>query len=215
MITHDTMTHDEAIELLPWLVNESLEPDEREVVHAHATSCVICRRELDELRALHQAIDSTAAVIEAPEPDMRRINARIDEQLERESQPSGMTPLLQSLFGSPWRVAFAAQSVALLAVTVLWLMPANTPPEYQTLTSTAALPEGHYVRVVFDPTLDEATVNALLETTGMTVAAGPSERGVVTLRFDEATNNERRDAIVAQMRDDVRVLFAEPVVSEE
>jgi len=215
VITHDTMTHDEAIELLPWLVNDSLEPDEREVVQGHATSCVICRRELDELRALHEAIDSTAAVMETPAPDMRRINARIDEQLERESQPSGMTPLLQSLFGSPWRVAFAAQSVALLAVTVLWLLPGNTPPEYQTLTSTAALPEGHYVRVVFDPTLDEATVNALLETTGLAVAAGPSERGVVTLRFNDSTPDERRDAIVAQMRDDVRVLFAEPVVSEE
>ena len=61
---------DEAIELLPWLVNDSLQPDEREVVQAHATSCVICRRELDELRALHQAIDSTAAVIETPAPDI-------------------------------------------------------------------------------------------------------------------------------------------------
>ena len=133
MITHDTMTHEEAIELLPWLANDSLAPDECESVRAHAASCVICRRELAELEALQEAIDLQAARTEAPEPDMRRINARIDAQLERDSQPSGMTPLLQSLFGSPWRVAFAAQSVALLAVTVLWLLPGSRRSEVGSL----------------------------------------------------------------------------------
>ena len=214
MATHDTMTHEEAIELLPWLANDSLAPDECEGVRTHAANCVICRRELAELEALQEAIDLQAARTEAPEPDMRRINARIDAQLARESRPRDLLAALRGLFGSPWRIAFAAQTVALLVVAGLWLQPNDPDPVFRTLTTSEALPAGHYVRVVFEPTLDEGDVAALLEANGLEVVAGPSERGVVTLRFADDPDGDRRDAIIERMRDDTRVLFAQPVTSE-
>ena len=56
MITHEAMSHDECVELLPWLVNDSLQGRERQAVQAHATSCIICRRELAELEVLQHSI---------------------------------------------------------------------------------------------------------------------------------------------------------------
>lgn len=207
------MSHDEAIELLPWLANESLDAAESEAVQRHAADCVICRRELAELSALRRSIGNEAARVGAPEPDMRRINARIDAQLERERRSRRWLATVRAWFGSPLRVAVVAQSAALLAVAVVWLQPDDTGPAFRTLTTAEPLPAGHYVRVVFDPGVDDAGVASLLGPGGLTVVAGPSERGVVTLRFADDTGGDERDAIIRQMREDGRVLFAEAVDS--
>lgn len=213
MTTHEVMSHDAAIELLPWLVNDSLRGSEREAVRAHATSCIICRRELAELEALHQSIQTMKA--EAPPPDMRRINARIDAQLERESLGRNLLAALGRLFESPWRVAFAAQSVALVAIAALWLQAGNGEPEFQTLTTSAGLPTGHYLRVVFDPTVDRQEIDALLADAKLGVAAGPTERGVITLRFADEVGEADREAMAETLRADARLLFVQPVAGGE
>ena len=213
MTTHEVMSHDAAIELLPWLVNDSLRGSEREAVQAHATSCIICRRELAELEALRHSIQSMKA--EAPFPDMRRINARIDAQLDRESRSRNLLAALGRFFESPWRVAFAAQSVALVAVAALWLQAGNSEPEFQTLTSTEALPTGHYLRVVFDPTVERQVIDALLAEAKLGVAAGPTERGVITLRFADEVGEADREAMADTLRGDARVLFLQPVAGGE
>ena len=213
MTTHEVMSHDAAIELLPWLVNDSLRGSEREAVQAHATSCIICRRELAELEALRHSIQSMKA--EAPFPDMRRINARIDAQLDRESRSRNLLAALGRFFESPWRVAFAAQSVALVAVAALWLQAGNSEPEFQTLTSTEALPTGHYLRVVFDPTVERQVIDALLAEAKLGVAAGPTERGVITLRFADEVGEADREAMADTLRGDARVLFLQPIAGGE
>jgi len=203
------MTHETAIELLPWLVNDSLAIAEADAVQAHAASCIICRRELAELEVLHESISRAAANIEAPEPDMRRINARIDARIA--SSRREWLPALRRAARNPWFIAFAAQSVAVLVFAVLWLRP--DPPEsvFRTLTTVEALPAGHYLRVVFDPTIDAASVTELLNANALIASSGPSERGVITLRFADAVTGAERDAIIAAMQDDVRILFVQPV----
>ncbi len=207
MTTYEAMSHDAAIELLPWLVNDSLQGGEREAVRAHATSCIICRRELAELEALQRSIHAMEA--EAPAPDMRRINARIDAQLERVSLGRNLLAGIRRFFESPWRAAFAAQSVVLVAVAALWLQSGSGEPEFRTLTAIEALPDGHYLRVVLDPTLEQAAIDALLADAGLDVVAGPTERGVLTLRF--ADPDADRTAATEILRNDARVLFVQPV----
>ncbi len=209
MTTHEAMSHDAAIELLPWLVNESLHDSEREAVREHATSCIICRRELAELEALQQSIHAVAP--EAPAPDMRRINARIDAQLERETRGRNLLAGIRRFFASPWRAAFAAQSLVLVVVAALWLQADTVEPEFRTLSATGTLPAGHYLRVVFDPTLEQAAIDALLAGAGLGVAAGPTARGVVTLRFGDTVAEADRAAVTEVLRNDARVLFVQPV----
>jgi hypothetical protein len=203
------MSHEESIELLPWLVNESLTASEREAVQAHAESCIVCRRELAELGTLQESIQSAAA--EVPAPDMRRINARIDAQLEHESRIRDLVMSVRGFFASPWRAAFAAQSLALVAVAGLWLQSGTEDPQFRTLTATETLPAGNYLRVVFDPDLEPTAVDALLAEVGLGVATGPTERGVVTLRFGDAATEADRVAVTESLRDDPRVLFLQPV----
>lgn len=212
MTTIDAMSHDAAIELLPWLVNDSLQGSERDAVQAHAASCVVCRRELAELEALQQSIHATAA--ETPVPDMRRINARIDAQLEREARGRNLLAAIRGFFASPWRAAFVAQSVVLIAIAATWLQVGLSQSEFRTLSTAETLPAGHYLRVVFDPTLDQAGIDALLADTDLGVAAGPSERGVVTLRFAETVPADDRAAVTEALENDMRVLFVQPVAGE-
>ena len=203
------MGHEESIELLPWLVNGSLTASEREAVQAHAESCIVCRRELAELEALQESIQAPAFVV--PAPDMRRINARIDAQLERESRGQNAIAALREFFASPWRAAFAAQTLALVVVATLWLQADTNEPQFRTLTSTEALPAGNYLRVVFDPNLEPAVIDALLVDVGLGVASGPTERGVLTLRFADAATEADRAAASDALRNDPRVLFLQPV----
>lgn len=209
MTRYDVMSHEESIELLPWLVNNSLRADEREAVRAHAKSCIICRRELAELEALQESVQSMAVAV--PAPDMRRINARIDAQLQRESRGRDLVEGVRNFFASPWRAAFAAQSLALVVVAGLWLQSGIGEPQFRTLTTTETLPSGHYLRVVFDPNLEQSLIDDLLADAGLGVAAGPSERGVVTLRFADAVDEADRSAATETLRSDPRVLFLQPV----
>lgn len=51
------MTCDQAIELLPWLLNGTLEAGEREAVRGHLVSCSRCREALAETRQAFDAFD--------------------------------------------------------------------------------------------------------------------------------------------------------------
>jgi len=209
--THEPMSHDQAIELLPWLVNESLQAEEHSAVSEHARNCVICRRELEELKVLQQSIDSAASQAVLPEPDMRRINARIDQDLARANSGASILAAINDFFRSPWRVAFAVQTLALVAVTFVWLQPRDVEPEFVTLTTPQTLPAGQYLRVVFDPMLDEAGVALLLDEARLSIAKGPSERGVYTLRFAEGVSADQQTGIANGLRADGRVLFLQTV----
>jgi hypothetical protein len=52
------MTCDHAAELLPWLLNGTLEPGERRELLAHVRTCEACRRALDETRFALAAADA-------------------------------------------------------------------------------------------------------------------------------------------------------------
>ena len=211
MTTPEQMSHDQAIELLPWLVNESLDESERVAVDEHARSCVICRRELAELQALQQSIDSAAATVATPAPDMRRINARIDAQLDREASRFAWLTDIGEFLRSPWRFAVVAQAAALVAIAVIWVDGREQDPAFVTLTTPQTLPAGQYVRVVFDPTLETAALNSLLDSTGLVVVAGPSERGVYTLAFRDKLASDAQDSIVNHLRASDQVLFVQAV----
>ena len=215
MTAPEMMSHNTAAELLPWLVNDSLDPGEREAVREHATSCVICRRELAQLETLRSAIVPADGPDASPVPDMRRINARIDALVDGETAGSVLLARLRDWFGNPWRAAFVVQTVVLVALIAFWPQLKGTGPEFTTLTEPQILPEGHYVRIVFDPTLDAGAISALLESTHLSIASGPSARGVYTLRFAEGTAPTGRAAIVTALYRAPGVLFVQPVSGNE
>ncbi|MDH3532892.1 MAG: zf-HC2 domain-containing protein [Gammaproteobacteria bacterium] len=213
MTRGDAMSHEQARDLLPWLVNDSLKADERDRVDEHAKSCVICRRELAELGNLRASIAQYDDPIAVPAPDMRRINARIDALIEKETRLQRLLSGLREFMASPWRIAFAAQTALLLILGTAMLWPQDAPVDYITLTSPQTLPDGAYIRVVFDPTLGGPELSDLLDAMHLTLVEGPSDRGVATLGFTAAASVAERHDVVANLLTNPAVLFAVPVTS--
>lgn len=211
MTTHEAMTHERAYELLPWLVNESLDDSERQQVSEHATSCVICRREVEELTALRASIHPLDATASVPEPDMRRINARIDADLERRNVVSSLLTTVREWLANPWRLVFIAQTAVLVIVVTIWILPAQDSPTFETLTVVEELPAGHYLRVVFDPTVEASAISALAAQNDLAIVSGPTERGVFTLQFATETSIDGRVRIADALLGDNRVLFVQAV----
>lgn len=208
MITPEDMLHEQASELLPWLVNESLPEDEREAVLAHTRSCVICRRELDALESLQSAITRTGAAERIPAPDMREINARIDTLIERRGRWRRWLTRCGEWLGNPWRTAFAVQAVVLVAVaSALFWSPAPAP-EFTTLTSPESTDGSTYLRVVVDPVFDDASARKFLSDNRLIVVEGPSSRGIYKLRPEEPSAD--LDAVAAELLRNPNILFAEP-----
>lgn len=211
----EAMPHEQAVDLLPWLANDSLDAAERDAVREHALSCVVCRQELEQLEALARSIGPRAAPDEVAAPDMRRINARIDAALEREGRAGRAARELLAWLGNPWRTAFVVQTLLLAVLGAFWLQGNQPEPAYTTLSTPEALPPGNYLRVVLDPSLHREDFGALLERHSLTIADGPSDRGIYTLRFDNALGAEDREAAIEGLRGSGSVLFVQPVAGGE
>lgn len=214
MTRHESMSHEQASELLPWLVNNSLPEGERDLLREHAASCVICRRELRELENLRNSISDASAATTVPAPDMRHINARIDALIEKEGRGRRLLSNVRELFHSPLRIAVAAQAVLVVVLATLLLLPETDEPKFTTLTNPQTLPDGQYVRVVFEPALPASDMSTLLETMDLTIVDGPSARGVYTLQLSSDLSTTDRAAIVAELSSNDGVVFAQPVAGE-
>ena len=211
----DVTSHEQARELLPWLVNDSLAANERTLVREHAKNCVICRKELAELEQLRDSIGEVSGSIAIPAPDMRSINARIDALIEKENRGQVLISTLREFFASPWRMAFAAQTALLvvLATVLLWPQPDNAV--FTTLTSTQDLSAGQYIRVVFDPDIGATELASMLDDPALTIVDGPSDRGVATLRITSPANDTELDSLLSDLLASPGVLFAQPFETGE
>ncbi len=206
----EPVSHEQAVELLPWLVNDTLDVQEKETVLEHAHACVICRRELINLRQLQDSISHASSASQIPEPDMRSINARIDALIDRQNWGHEQMSRLREVFDSPWRIAFAAQTVVLILLATIWLWPEPEGAEFVTLMQTENLADGRYVRVVFSPVVDQSQLAILLDKYDLTIVNGPSNRGVYTVAI--ANSTEHSDALVSSLQSDPNVLFAQPII---
>lgn len=213
MSRSELITHEQARELLPWFANDSLDPDERELVGEHAKSCIICRRELTELERLQKSMSISAQATAIPAPDMRRINARIDTLIEKQNRSHILMTRIRDFVSSPWRAAFAAQSVLLFALAAVLFWPQMQQAEFVTLTAPQNRLDGQHIRVVFDPRADAGEFSDLLAELQLTIVDGPSERGVATLRAGPVMSAADRDALVSNLLADPGILFAEPVTN--
>jgi len=206
------LSHEQAAELLPWLVNDSLAGEEKENVLVHARDCVICRRDLDELQRYRNSVAGAAESMVIPAPDMRNINASIDGLIDRQNRRRQWMPRLRDMVFSPWRVAFAVQTILVIVLASVLIWPESEDPAFTTLTQPQELPDGHYVRVVFSPELAASEFSDLLDELSLTVADGPSERGVFTLGHSGNLAEGEYAQLLEDLRKDTNVLFAQPVV---
>lgn len=222
-------SHQECWELLPWLANGTLDPEEAARAEEHLALCAICREELRACRELAATLAGADAVAVDPDAGLERVMARIEaaESEENGHRRSGrrrgrLGDRLRVLLAAsprPVRAALAAQgAIAAAALLALALAAAPRPPApgaaaYRTLSAPAvqASADAVRLRVVFADGVTEARVRGLLVDAGARIVDGPSPYGVYTVELRDGAAGA--DGTVARLAADPAVRFAEPAIA--
>ena len=218
-------SHRECWDLVPWLVNDTLNPAQRQRVEQHLSECADCRREAAEQKSLRAHMVQEDAVLYAPQASLQKLLNRIDDTSPHADAPTRPS---RQFAGSTAAKLLAAtvlvgvvSFVAFDSISALRLREERSAPRYATLTSKpAASVSGPAARVVFAPSMSLAQLSELLRTSNAQVVTGPTEAGVYTLVFGAAGSGASIDrqaqeaqvgAAVQVLRRNPNVLFAEVV----
>jgi hypothetical protein len=154
-------------ELLPWLVNQSLNEDERVQVERHVNTCAQCQAEVQWLQAMRSGVQAQTYG-GAGEMGWQRLRHGLRET-RKTDRPRWVVP-----------AALAASLV--IAVQFVLLVQLQPQPTYAPLTGPAAgVP---ILQVEFVPEASEAALRALLRENGLRIIDGPSAAGVYRLALD-------------------------------
>jgi hypothetical protein len=227
------LSHQEASLLLPWYLNGSLSGEERDAVQAHARHCISCRRDLEQQKALERAFEAGSAAALPPEPNVAALRARElmrrHPRTDRAAAGAGVRAVapasepvprfawllrpLDALRAQPPR--FAAISLGIVAlglagVLTVALLP-RQDPAFVTLTEPVQLPAGRYLRIVLHPDAGPDQAANLAQRAGLSIAAGPTGRGVYTLASDHTDESFWNGARIT-LEQEADVLFVQGIV---
>jgi hypothetical protein len=215
--------HRECWDLLPWLANERLSPNDLQRIEPHLQACAACQAELALQRRLRDAIRTDDAVVIAPQASFQKLMQRIDDEeaASESSDPNEtqQTDKLRWLRRPHWlAIAASVQAVAIaVLLATMWSQSQAllTAPRFSTLTTPSSVPRGPVIRVVFREQITIAELNELVRSIEAHIVAGPNSAGVYTLQLTGGEQtSERVEKIAAQLRKDERILFSEPAVAE-
>ncbi len=224
--------HQELSLLLPWYVNKTLHGNDLTALESHLSVCLTCKRELNQLHKLAQAVKQEGSLDSAEQVSFARLKKRLHagDQLDLQSLPQqqrkdtvGNVRQLDKARKPAWANAISRPALALAAAVLLSLaviMPRyyidNSPQvvgNYRTLSSDAQLNEiaiANEIRVVFAENIDQGQKNKILERVNGQIVASPTAQGVYTVRLDRNIASKRLLDVVESLRKDSNVIFAEP-----
>ena len=166
--THD---HDDIDQLLPWYVNETLDPAEHDRVANHIATCAECQESVALLSDVQAAVIRNKATPIVPQP-------RVDELLESiDSNRSLRIPDRQQLTSF---LAAAAVTLLLVASLVVTNPDDNTgtPQVYETATSTRGGASMDYVlRIQFASGTSQTERDQVLQDIGARDISGSIDEG--------------------------------------
>lgn len=219
--TDATACIEEAARLLPWYVNGTLAAPDARLVAAHLEQCAVCRSDAGGLYRVRALLSGPEPVDEVPHDGLDRLMQRVSaaEALDAVPGATNAPPSSRSGRGTVrWlAAAVVVQSVALAVVGAALLGGGvNDAGPFRTLTTPTENPAAAALRVAFMPTMTLGEVQVLLRAHRLIVLDGPSEAGLFTLAIDAdaATGADGRGAVLARLRADPRVRFAEPLGPE-
>lgn len=204
---------------IPWYVNDSAKPRQRDRIEAHLHDCTVCREELQQQRALHEAMADAAVIEHIPSASLNKLRQRLDAAPATAHASSvhsvqSQGPVRRRL--SPRQVLLAA-SVAVIAIALTLALTASrradtqvtAPDSYYTVSSAPQRPAHEVIRAVFAPTTTVSQLQRLLDESGLRIIAGPSEAGVYSLA---ATRQQAVSDALSRLRRQPLVRFAEATV---
>ncbi|HJR70799.1 MAG TPA: zf-HC2 domain-containing protein [Gammaproteobacteria bacterium] len=211
MTEPEALGHSRAFDLLPWLVNGTLDATERDAVEQHVRTCIVCRRELKEQRHLKAAVGKQPTIHVSAHAGLADLDRRLDATppVSGTREWGGWYSALQ-----PFAYATAA-GIALLAF-LLWLtpLPEIDADQYGTLATETA-ETAKLIDVVFAQQTTAAEMAALLAEVDGEIVAGPSAVGRYSVRIASGRASDAQLlGIVDRLATDSRVRFVGPSLAE-
>lgn len=212
--------HQEIALLLPWFVNDSLESDEHSRVENHIRRCLVCRRQLIDLRRLADMVNQESNLDVAAETSFSRIADQLGKPASaRYQQPAAAKHRDRSIKRYSRSSSFAyalAASLVLAALLPLGLqtMQRDDSDSFATLSAatTAVSNQTGELRVVFAKTASASDIAALLEALhGQPIGAANSV-GALNIRLNHDGSSPTLEQAIALLRSRPEVVLAEPVV---
>jgi hypothetical protein len=232
MSTEPRAAHEQAAELIPFLVNGTLAGAEAAAVRAHVDACAHCRDEYRAQLQVHAAMHGDASLVFASEASFNKLMARVDaaeredvfalrSALDGAAPPRGRPLPSRSAPRRGRALQWLAAAVIVQALGLsygawLWHAQSSTPDApYRTLTSAApVVASGARVRVVFAPGMTLERLQPLLHSIGARIVDGPTPANVYTLGFIERVpSTADLDHRVDTLRASGDVRFAEGITA--
>jgi hypothetical protein len=166
----------EALELLPWFVNGTLEGDERDRVQRELRSSLTCRIEYERLSRMQGLMQGDDAEQAATDRGFERLMARI--QSDGRARPAAVAQNPRWL-----PLAQAATLLVLVGGAAWWwrLDSATVDAPYRTLTVEQPATSQSQLRLVFKPDVTEGERSALFAELGLHLVATPTVDGIYTV----------------------------------
>lgn len=199
------LTHREIWELIPWVVNGTATPAQKQDVARHLEDCADCRDEYALQMQFHDGMNARDEIEHDARPALSRLFVRIDDA---ETTLAAPAPRARNRSLQWLAAAVVVQAIGLAMLgNALVTRPSTPAGDFRTLTS-AAPASAATIRLVPSPQLSLAQLSQLLADNRLRIvesSADGTKLGVASV--DEAADVA---AIVTQLRSNPAVLLAEP-----
>lgn len=207
-------------DLIPWVVNGTATPAQRERVEQHLRDCADCRREFALQQQLQAGLRDEPEATHDPQPALQRLLARLDAELPAASTAFPARPRAMSARWTPWLAAAVlvqAIGLALLGGMLLGRPDAGTSvagePGFRTLSSEG-VPTTAAIRLVVAPDTTLAYLRALLDQNRLRIVESTVDNAAFGLAPQDAAmagNPEFVRNALTRLRSESAVVLAEPV----
>ncbi|MBL8298320.1 MAG: zf-HC2 domain-containing protein [Rhodanobacteraceae bacterium] len=207
-------------DLIPWVVNGTAPPAQRERVEQHLRDCADCRQEFALQQQFHAGLQNDSAAVHDPRPALQRLLARLDADLPATASTAPVRRRSGAARWTPWlaaAVVVQAIGLALLGGVMLGRPDTRMPPAgesgYRTLSSEGKTAAAS-IRLVLAPDTTLTRLRGLLGQTQLRIVESTADNAAFGLAPQDtalAGNTDFvRDAI-ARLRSEPDVVLAEPI----
>lgn len=204
--------HQQTVLLLPWYINQSLQTEDREQVENHIRSCLLCRRELVNLRKLATAVMDLSDLEAAAESSFASLRSKLpakDYALSSSGNPSSTTSLIRFTRQRVIQLAIAASLLlTIIPLTLNRIQPNITDNFYTLSDARLTLTNSKQLRIVFAKSLSKNEIATILASIHGQQLGEPNSVGAITVRLAEIDSTDL-DKAITLLRHRPDVLLAE------
>jgi hypothetical protein len=214
-------THDEISLLLPWYVNNTLNLTELKDVENHLKVCLVCKREVANLKKLSFAVNQNGSFDSAALASFSHLKDRIHQENNNDI-PSplvvnglngqlGKLPDLKASFFDRSKYAMVAMFVLAIVIPGYVNLGTLVRGDYRTLSdSETSKPRKNEIRIIFSEGLKNQQIDEIIAQVNGKIISGPNEKSVYTVQINKGSSTINILQSLEQLRENKNIIFAEP-----